>query len=95
MSGLIARLQDRTGRAREDPRVIEMADADDILDALGAETRRETFRALFDEPATPSELAERVDTSIQNVDYHLQNLRSVGLVEPVETIYSEKSLSEN
>ncbi|MFC6974092.1 ArsR/SmtB family transcription factor [Halomicroarcula sp. GCM10025709] len=93
MSGLISRLQDRsTTTTAETPRVIEMADgdADEVLDALGSETRRATFRALFEEPGTASEIADRLDTSIQNIDYHLSNLESTGLVEPVETVYSEK-----
>ncbi|WP_324758916.1 ArsR/SmtB family transcription factor [Haloarcula sp. GH36] len=93
MSGLISRLQDRsTTTTAETPRVIEMTDgdADAVLDALGSETRRATFRALFEEPGTASEIADRIDTSIQNVDYHLSNLESTGLVEPVETVYSEK-----
>ena len=35
-------------------------------------------------PATQSELADRVNTSIQNVDYHLENLPAAGLVEVVD-----------
>lgn len=66
------------------------SDADEVLESLGSETRRETFRALFEEPATASEIATELDTSLQNVDYHLSNLEDAGLVEPVDTIYSEK-----
>ena len=50
-------------------------------------TRRRVYRALFTEPQTTSELAERIDTSIQNVQYHLETLQDAGLVEPVETVY--------
>ncbi|MDG5778460.1 helix-turn-helix domain-containing protein [Haloarculaceae archaeon H-GB2-1] len=92
MSGLIDRLQNRTGTADERARVLAMsdADADEVLDALASETRRETVRTLFDRPGTPSEIADRLDTSVQNVHYHLSTLQDVGLVEPVETVYSEK-----
>lgn len=92
MSGLIDRLQDRTATPNERPRVIEMdeEDADDVLDALSSGTARRAVRSLFEEPATPSELADRLDTSIQNVHYHLTNLQAVELVEPIETVYSEK-----
>ena len=72
--------------------MLEMADAksDEVLDALSSDTRREVIRELFAEPATASELAERLDTSIQNAHYHVENLASVGLVEPIETVYSTK-----
>ncbi|WP_247008531.1 ArsR/SmtB family transcription factor [Halorientalis litorea] len=92
MSGLIERIQNRAVPETDDPRVIEIADgdADEVLDALGSETRRATFRLLFEEPRTPSEVADRLDTSIQNVDYHLTSLEETGLVEPVDTVYSEK-----
>lgn len=78
--------------ANERVRVLEMADgdADEVLDALASDTGRATLRALFEEPATPSELAARVDTSVQNIHYHLTNLRDAGLAEPIDTRYSEK-----
>ncbi|MFC7080738.1 ArsR/SmtB family transcription factor [Halorussus caseinilyticus] len=92
MASLVDRLRDRTGSADEQPRVLEMtdADADEVLDALATETRRRTFRALFDRPATTSELADRLDTSVQNVHHHLSELEETGLVEPIDTVYSEK-----
>ena len=92
MSGLIERLQERTGSPNERPRVLAVDDAaaDEVLDALSSDTSRTLFRALFDCPGTPSEMAERCDTSVQNVHYHVSNLESVGLIEPIETVYSEK-----
>ncbi|WP_226012249.1 ArsR/SmtB family transcription factor [Halomicrobium salinisoli] len=92
MSGLIDRIQDRTATPDERALVLEMADreADEALDALSSDTARTAFRTLFEEPATPSEIAERVDTSVQNVHYHLSNLEEAGLVEPIDTVYSEK-----
>jgi DNA-binding transcriptional ArsR family regulator len=92
MAGLIDKLQVRSATTNERARVLDMAgeDADAVFDALSSDTGRRAFRTLFDDPATPSELAARLDTSVQNVHYHLSKLRSAGLVRPVETVYSEK-----
>ena len=92
MSGLIDSLQSRDGGARANARVLSMTDteSDDVLAALSSETGRSTLRALYREPRTPSEIADTVDTSLQNVHYHLTNLRDADLVEPVDTVYSEK-----
>ncbi|WP_435362084.1 ArsR/SmtB family transcription factor [Haloarchaeobius sp. DFWS5] len=92
MSGLIDRIQSRTTTTDERTRVIEMADADadTVLDALSSDTGRTIFRTLFEEPGTASELAARLDTSVQNTHYHLTNLREAGLVEQIDTVYSEK-----
>lgn len=90
MSSFIDRLQDRSATPNERARVLAMTDrdADAVLDALSSDTGRETFRTLFEAPATPSEIADRVDTSLQNVHYHLSNLEAAGLIEPIDTVYS-------
>ena len=92
MSGLIDSLQSRDGGTRANARVLAMTDteSDDVLAALSSETGRRTLRALYEEPQTPSEIADTVDTSLQNVHYHLTNLRDADLVEPVDSVYSEK-----
>ena len=92
MSGLIDSLQSRDGGTRANARVLSMTDteSDDVLAALSSETGRRTLRALYREPQTPSEIADTVDTSLQNVHYHLTNLRDADLVEPIDTVYSEK-----
>jgi len=92
MADLIERLQQRSGEPTTQPRIIEMDDdaADETLSALSPATRRRVYRALFAEPQTTSELAETVDTSIQNVQYHLETLEEAGLVEPIDTVYSGK-----
>jgi DNA-binding transcriptional ArsR family regulator len=74
------------------PRVIGLDDddADDLLSALSSDTARELLAELHDEPSTPSSLADRVDTSLQNVQYHLENLRDANMIEVIDTIYSEK-----
>lgn len=92
MSGLIDALQNRDGTDAANARVLSMTDteSDDVLAALSSETGRRALRTLYEEPQTPSEVAESVDTSLQNVHYHLTNLSEAGLIEPVDTVYSEK-----
>ena len=91
MSRLLPSLPDRTPDDRE-PRVVGVddEDADDLIAALGSETAREILTRLHDEPATKSELAAAVDTSLQNVQYHLGRLDDADLVDVIDTAYSEK-----
>ncbi len=74
------------------PRVIgvDSEDAEDVLAALSSGTARELLTALHDEPAPPSQLADEVDTSLQNAQYHLGKLETAGAVEVVDTAYSAK-----
>jgi len=62
----------------------------EILDALGSETARAILEALSEETGTTSELAERLDTTIQTIHYHLQRLEDAGLVRVVDTHYSAR-----
>ncbi|EMA62697.1 ArsR/SmtB family transcription factor [Halorubrum lipolyticum] len=91
MSRLLPSLPDATPEDRE-PRVVGVDDddADELIAALGSETAREILTRLHDEPATKSELADAVDTSLQNVQYHLSKLDGADLVDVVDTTYSEK-----
>jgi DNA-binding transcriptional ArsR family regulator len=91
MSRLLPSLPDATPDDRE-PRVVGVddEDADDLIAALGSETARDILSHLHDEPATKSELAAEVDTSLQNVQYHLSKLDGADLVDVVDTAYSEK-----
>ncbi|WP_144902949.1 ArsR/SmtB family transcription factor [Halobellus captivus] len=74
------------------PRVVglEDDDADDLLSALSSTTARRILATLHEEPTNTAALSESVDTSLQNVQYHLQRLESAGAVEVVDTVYSEK-----
>ncbi|ELZ39531.1 ArsR/SmtB family transcription factor [Halorubrum tebenquichense] len=91
MSRLLPSLPDATPEERE-PRVVGVDDdeADDLIAALGSETARTILSTLHDRPATKSELADEVDTSLQNVQYHLARLDDADLVDVVDTAYSEK-----
>ncbi|GAA0542978.1 winged helix-turn-helix domain-containing protein [Halorubrum ejinorense] len=91
MSRLLPSLPDASPEERE-PRVVGVDDdeADDLIAALGSETSRDILSTLHDRPATKSEIADEVDTSLQNVQYHLSRLDEADLVDVVDTAYSEK-----
>lgn len=73
-------------------RIIEITDdaATEVFEALSSETARALLSHLHDDPQTASDLAEQVDTSVQNVQYHLQKFSNAGLVEVVDTWYSAR-----
>lgn len=81
---------DSTVTVDSSPSVVNFDQAGDVLDVLSTDTAREILTALYDSPAPTSEVAERVDTSVQNAEYHLGNLEEAGLVEPSGTWYSAK-----
>ena len=91
MSGLLPSTSE-TAAPDGDPRVVgvDSDDADQLLSALSSGTARSLYAALHDEPATPSELADGVDTSLQNAQYHLSNLEDADLIEECDTKYSAK-----
>lgn len=74
------------------PRFLDLDDdtADEVFEALAAGTTREIFLALHEQPQPASDLADQTDTSVQNVQYHLDKLKNVELVESVDTWYSER-----
>lgn len=80
---------DHTARDRS---VLDLADesTDRVFDALGSETARSVLASISDEPATASDIADCVDTSLQNVQYHLSNLEEANLVSEVGTWYSSR-----
>lgn len=61
-----------------------------VVQAVSSSTARALLRVLQTDPAPASDLAEAVDTSLQNVQYHLDRLCEVGLVEAVDTWYSAR-----
>ncbi|WP_339102318.1 helix-turn-helix domain-containing protein [Haloterrigena salinisoli] len=74
------------------PRIVglEGEDADAVFSALSSTTARRIYARLDEDPGTPSDVAEAIDSSIQNVRYHLENLEEAGLVEVVDTWYSSR-----
>lgn len=69
---------------------VSLDDAGDVVSALTSETARRLVALVYDDPATASDLADAVDTSLQNVQYHLDRLVEAGVVEVVATWYSER-----
>lgn len=75
-----------------DPDLLAIDDeaAEEVFSALSSHTARSILTALYDQPRTASEIADEVDTSLQNVNYHVNNLKDGGLIEVAETWYSEQ-----
>lgn len=92
MADLLPSIPDTSGANDGEPRVvgIDSEEADDVLAALSSNTARQLLTALHDEPGTPSDLADRVDTSLQNAQYHLGNLEDADVVRVIDTAYSAK-----
>ncbi|MFC7020776.1 MULTISPECIES: ArsR/SmtB family transcription factor [Haloarcula] len=65
-------------------------DVSAVIEALSSETAREILNAVYDDPGTPSELADRLGMSIQKVSYHLEKLEEEELIAVAGTRYSEK-----
>ena len=65
-------------------------DVEPLLDALASDTARAVLNAIYDDPGTPSEIADRLDMSIQKVSYHLEKLENRDLIAVAGTRYSEK-----
>jgi len=65
-------------------------EVDPLIGSLSSSTARSLLTTLHEEPRTASELAEAVDTSLQNARHHLSNLQEADLVEVTETRYSVK-----
>src|SRR6056297_865579 len=91
MADLLPSTSDASPQSGE-PRVIgvDSDDADDLLGALSSDTARELLASLHEDPATASALAETIDTSLQNAQYHLGKLEEADVVQVVDTVYSEK-----
>jgi DNA-binding transcriptional ArsR family regulator len=61
-----------------------------LLDALNSETARAILNEIYQDPGTPSEIADRLDMSIQKVSYHIEKLEDQDLISVAGTQYSEK-----
>lgn len=92
MADLLPSQSDASGPASDDPKVVGLDSdaADDLISALSSRTARRVLSELHEDPASPSALADRVDTSLQNVQYHIENLSDADVIEVVDTVYSEK-----
>ena len=79
---------DRSG----DPRLLCIDDdrTGEVLGTLSSDSSRAVFRAVTEEPMTATDVADELEMSIQSVGYHLDNLESAGIIEVLDTCYSEK-----
>lgn len=75
-----------------DPKVIDLGsdEAEIVLDSLSSKTTRDVFMTVYEEPSTKSEIADKIDNSIQNTKYHIDKLEEASLIESKRTDYSEK-----
>jgi predicted ArsR family transcriptional regulator len=80
---------DHTPRERADV-VICSDDHPNTVQTLASETAQDILTTLRDEPATATDVAEAVNTSVQNAQYHIERLVRAEFIEPVDTWYSAK-----
>ena len=66
-----------------------------LIGSLSSETARSILTTLHERPATASEVADAVDTSVQNARHHIDNLLDADLVRVVETRRSVKGREMN
>lgn len=65
-------------------------DARTVVRALSSDCTVEILERLSDEPMTTTDVADAVDTSLQNAAYHIEKLEDAGLVDVVDTWYSSR-----
>lgn len=92
MKRLLPTETDVTVTRTDEPAVLCLDDEQtrDVFGALSSETAYDIFSLLNERPATPATVADRLDLSIQNVQYHLDTLQETGLITVADTCYSEK-----
>ena len=61
-----------------------------MFEALASDTARAIVDRLSAGPATASEIATAVDTSVQNAGYHLDRLEDAGVVTEADVWYSAR-----
>ncbi|WP_090379685.1 ArsR/SmtB family transcription factor [Natronobacterium texcoconense] len=92
MGRLLPTTPDATIERSEEPRLLCIDDeqSTQVLQALSSDTSQRIFRTLNEEPMTPRDVADELDSSLQSVGYHLENLEEAGLITVLDTCYSEK-----
>ena len=97
MSGLLPTSTDASSEQEGEPRTfwLDGEDTGELLSSLSSDTARAILTTLHEKPATASEVAGQVDTSLQNARHHLTNLQEAGLVRVADTRYSQKGREMN
>ncbi|OSO97060.1 transcriptional regulator [Halorubrum ezzemoulense DSM 17463] len=70
--------------------VVDDEQPTDVLQTVSSDTAQRILATLDGDPATASDIADAIDTSVQNAKYHLDHLREADLIETVGTWYSRK-----
>lgn len=70
--------------------VVSLHQAGSIFDTLSTTTGRAIMAELCEAPTNPAAIAKQLDTSVQNVIYHLEKLEDAGLVHVVGIKYSKR-----
>nr|WP_261385064.1 helix-turn-helix domain-containing protein [Haloarcula hispanica] len=75
-----------------EPKLVDFEDesAEQIISAVSSTTARRILSQIYAEPTTASEIATELNSSVQNISYHLDRLQDADLVAVVETWYSEQ-----
>lgn len=97
MSGLLPTGTGASSEQDGEPRTLwlDSDDTGELLSSLSSETARAILTELHDEPGTASEIASRVDTSLQNARHHLSNLEQADVIRIADTRYSKKGREMN
>lgn len=82
---------DHTPRERTNI-IVDDEQPSDVLQTVSSDTAQQILATLDGEPATTSDIAGAIDTSIQNAKYHLDRLCEADVVEAVDTWYSRKGV---
>lgn len=97
MSGLLPTGTGASSEQDGEPRTLwlDSDDTGELLSSLSSETARAILTELHNEPGTASEIASRVDTSLQNARHHLSNLEQADVIRIADTRYSKKGREMN
>jgi len=72
-------------------RSLRLTASDEVFEALSSGTARQILQWLAELPGTISEIAADLDSSVQNVSYHVCQFERLGLAEQVGMRYSPKA----
>ncbi|MDX1745031.1 MAG: helix-turn-helix domain-containing protein, partial [Halobacteriales archaeon] len=77
-----------------EPELVDLSDEDagTVFEVLSSRMARRVIARLYESPATASEVADAVDTSLQNASYHLTRLSDADIVTEVGTWYSSRGV---
>ena len=92
MSGLLPLKTNVSAPSIDNPSVLTLADEETgvVFSTLSSDMTRRTLATLYEDPQTASEIAGELDTSLQNINYHLNKLQDANLIDVIDTWYSDR-----